>query len=97
MESVAPDDTPDTNHPRSHDLGAGQTPEKNLTLGERIHVNGLGVDQRCHLGEGHVATMIGARRALRAPGIIHRRTPGFPETMSLIHLSTTRLPTGGTT
>ena len=34
MESVAPDDTTDTNHPRILDLGAGRTPTKNLTLGE---------------------------------------------------------------
>ena len=84
MGSVAPDDTTDTNHPRSHDLGAGRTPEKNLTLGERIHTNGLGVDRRFHLREGHVVAMIGAWSALHTPGIIHRRTPGFPGTMSSV-------------
>ena len=37
MESIAPDDTTDTNHPRSHNVGARQTLEKTFTLRERIH------------------------------------------------------------
>ena len=96
MGSVAPDDTTDTDHPRILDLGAGWTPAKNITLGEKLHAKGLGVDQRRHLEEGYVAAMMGTWKALRAPGKFHRQTTGTPGTMYLIHLSMAGLSTGRT-
>ena len=100
MGSVAPNDTTDTNQPRILDLGTGRTLAKNLTLGEKLHAKGLGVDHRRHLEEGYLAAMtramMSARKALRAPGIIHRQTTGAPGTFSLIHLRMTRLSTGRT-
>ena len=52
MGSIAPDETTDTNHPQSLDLGAGRTPANNLFLRERLHANDLGVvHQHHHLGD----------------------------------------------
>ena len=96
MGSVAPDDTIDTDHTWILDLGAGWNPVKNITLGEKHHAKGLGVDQHHHLEEGYVAAMLGAWKALCAPGIIHRQTTGTPGTMYLIHLSMAGLSTGRT-
>ena len=64
MGSVIPDVTTGTSHPWSYDFGAVQTLEMNRTHKERTYVNGLGVDQRRHPLDRHVAAMTGVRRAI---------------------------------
>ena len=65
------------NHPQGHVLGVVLTTGTIYTLGERIpvpYLNDLGVDQRRHLGEKHVAAIPEARRVPHAlEGMSHRQ------------------------